>query len=207
MAAEFKTVKGANGEAQHPLHLALLIWIAKEIEGAGVHSGEVLAVFIGAVWSGEDNDGNLCVLALGKFHDVAIASILEFEATEASRNPIEGEQTLRRVGARCRLDPRPAAINRLREVIAELRVRTDDKQAGRFILITARESAANNGFNAVRNRCHRAHGIPFASGRSWEKKREAGPALLALISQGASTPRPLLPIERNFAFRIGIMPG
>jgi hypothetical protein len=30
-----------------------------------------------------------------------------------------------------------------------------------------------------------------------EKKREAGPALLALISQGASTPLPLLPIERN----------
>lgn len=151
MAAEFQAVKGTNGQAEHPLQLPFLVRVAKEVERTSVHGGEIFAVFIWTVGGRYDNHWNLDVLALGAFHNVAVGPVFELKTAEACSDLVARHKPHRGFRASARLDSGPAAIQRFREVVAELRVGTDDEQAGRFILISARKSASNDGFDAVGN--------------------------------------------------------
>ena len=151
MATEFQAVKGANGQAEHPLQFAFLVRVAEEVERTGVHGGKIFAVFIWAVGGRYDNHGNFDVLAFGAFHYVPVAPVFELKTAEACSDVVARHKPHCGFRTRAGLDSGPAAIQRFREIIAELRVSTDDEQAGRFILISARKSASNDGFDAVGN--------------------------------------------------------
>src|SRR5579863_830965 len=136
---------------EDPFEFALLIWIAEEVEGAGVHGSQIFAIFVGAIRRGDDDDGDFRALPLGMLHNVAVRAVLNAKAAEARGNSAAIKKPFGGFGASDPLDIGPVSFENFSEAIAHLRIRAHNQQGRSFILAGCNWIASQNSFHLVRN--------------------------------------------------------
>ena len=80
-----------DGLAQDAIEVGLLIGVAEKVEGADIHGGEVIAVFIATSWSRDSDHGDFCSQAADVSSKIFEGSIIEPVSAKARRNVVRLE--------------------------------------------------------------------------------------------------------------------
>jgi|SRR5215469_1894051 len=89
------SVGRSDREPQNPLNLASLVGVTQEIKRPSIHSGEVLAVFVRAGGSGDDDDGYLRTLPSCQFDQLLVSAILKAKATKTDGDITSSKEVVR----------------------------------------------------------------------------------------------------------------